>query len=57
MSWFSRRKRRTAEIEEAAPAGPVIPDHPGPYDVSELPDLGGAFNHDTAWRHELARLA
>ncbi|MFP5072194.1 class II aldolase/adducin family protein [Pseudonocardia nantongensis] len=26
-------------------------------DMAELPDLGGAFNHDTAWRHELARLA
>jgi 3,4-dihydroxyphthalate decarboxylase len=25
-------------------------------DMAELPDLGGAFNHDTAWRHELARL-
>ena len=26
-------------------------------DVAELPDLGGSFNTDTAWRHELARLA
>lgn len=26
-------------------------------DMAELPDLGGSFNHDTAWRHELARLA
>lgn len=26
-------------------------------DMAELPDLGGAFNLDTAWRHELARLA
>ncbi|MFF9808234.1 class II aldolase/adducin family protein [Streptomyces coeruleorubidus] len=25
-------------------------------DMRELPDLGGSFNHDTAWRHELARL-
>ncbi|MCW2534421.1 MAG: aldolase [Modestobacter sp.] len=25
-------------------------------DMAELPDLGGAFNHATAWRHELARL-
>ena len=25
-------------------------------DLAELPDLGGGFNHDTAWRHELARL-
>lgn len=40
MSWFSRRKRRTAETDEATPAGPIIPDHPGPYDISELPDLG-----------------
>ena len=26
-------------------------------DMRELPDLGGSFNHDTAWRHELARLS
>jgi 3,4-dihydroxyphthalate decarboxylase len=25
-------------------------------DMAELPDLGGAFNTETAWRHELARL-
>ena len=25
-------------------------------DMSELPDLGGSFNTDTAWRHEVARL-
>lgn len=25
-------------------------------DMAELPDLGGGFDHDTAWRHELARL-
>lgn len=25
-------------------------------DMAELPDLGGAFNMGTAWRHELARL-
>ncbi|WSQ14794.1 class II aldolase/adducin family protein [Streptomyces sp. NBC_01231] len=25
-------------------------------DMRELPDLGGSFNHDTAWRHEMARL-
>ncbi|WJZ68382.1 class II aldolase/adducin family protein [Kocuria rosea] len=25
-------------------------------DMAELPDLGGAFNTGTAWRHELARL-
>lgn len=26
-------------------------------DMAELPDLGGGFNHGTAWRHELARLS
>jgi 3,4-dihydroxyphthalate decarboxylase len=25
-------------------------------DMRELPDLGGGFNHDTAWRHEISRL-
>lgn len=25
-------------------------------DLAELPDLGGSFNTQTAWRHELARL-
>jgi 3,4-dihydroxyphthalate decarboxylase len=25
-------------------------------DKAELPALGGAFDHGTAWRHELARL-
>ncbi|MGB9307761.1 MAG: class II aldolase/adducin family protein [Mycobacterium sp.] len=25
-------------------------------DVAELPDLGASLNHQTAWRHELARL-
>ncbi|ADX75308.1 3,4-dihydroxyphthalate decarboxylase (plasmid) [Pseudarthrobacter phenanthrenivorans Sphe3] len=25
-------------------------------DMAELPDLGGSFNTQTAWRHELARL-
>lgn len=25
-------------------------------DMAELPDLGGSFNTDTAWRHEVARL-
>ncbi|WP_371572945.1 class II aldolase/adducin family protein [Streptomyces sp. NBC_01314] len=25
-------------------------------DMRELPDLGGSFNNDTAWRHEMARL-
>jgi len=30
-----------------------IPDR----DLAELPDLGGSFNVDVAWRHELARLA
>jgi ribulose-5-phosphate 4-epimerase/fuculose-1-phosphate aldolase len=26
-------------------------------DMRELPDLGGSFNHDTAWRHEVSRLS
>lgn len=26
-------------------------------DMAELPDLGGAFNTGTAWRHEIARLS
>lgn len=26
-------------------------------DLAQLPDLGGAFNTATAWRHEIARLA
>lgn len=25
-------------------------------DMAELPDLGGGFNVDTGWRHELARI-
>jgi 3,4-dihydroxyphthalate decarboxylase len=36
-------------------AGGSLTDLP-PEDMAELPDLGGAFNLDTAWRHELARL-
>ncbi|KRE40802.1 class II aldolase/adducin family protein [Knoellia sp. Soil729] len=36
-------------------AGGVLKDLPAE-DMAELPDLGGAFNHETAWRHELARL-
>jgi 3,4-dihydroxyphthalate decarboxylase len=36
-------------------AGGSLTDLPAE-DMAELPDLGGAFNHDTAWRHELARL-
>jgi 3,4-dihydroxyphthalate decarboxylase len=36
-------------------AGGELRDLPGE-DMAELPDLGGAFNHATAWRHELARL-
>ncbi|MEV8559126.1 class II aldolase/adducin family protein [Streptomyces sp. NPDC051917] len=36
-------------------AGGTLTDLP-PEDMKELPDLGGSFNNDTAWRHELARL-
>jgi len=36
-------------------AGGVLADLPEA-DLDELPDLGGAFNMATAWRHELARL-
>jgi ribulose-5-phosphate 4-epimerase/fuculose-1-phosphate aldolase len=36
-------------------AGGVLVDLPAG-DLAELPDLGGAFNIQTAWRHELARL-
>lgn len=36
-------------------AGGVLVDLREP-DLAELPDLGGAFNTETAWRHELARL-
>ncbi|MFF2502461.1 class II aldolase/adducin family protein [Streptomyces sp. NPDC058067] len=36
-------------------AGGALRDLPGE-DLAELPDLGGSFHHDTAWRHELARL-
>ena len=36
-------------------AGGSLTDLP-PEDMAALPDLGSAFNHDTAWRHELARL-
>ncbi|MCU1606428.1 MAG: aldolase [Modestobacter sp.] len=38
-----------------ASAGGELCDLPAE-DMAELPDLGGAFNHATAWRHELARL-
>jgi ribulose-5-phosphate 4-epimerase/fuculose-1-phosphate aldolase len=38
-----------------ASAGGELRDLPAE-DMAELPDLGGAFNHSTAWRHELARL-
>jgi ribulose-5-phosphate 4-epimerase/fuculose-1-phosphate aldolase len=37
-------------------AGGTLRDLPAT-DLAELPDLGGGLNHDTAWRHELARLA
>ncbi|MBZ3900404.1 class II aldolase/adducin family protein [Streptomyces griseiscabiei] len=36
-------------------AGGTLRDLPDE-DMRELPDLGGGFNHDTAWRHEMARL-
>ncbi|MDQ1622323.1 MAG: hypothetical protein QOH19_741 [Actinomycetota bacterium] len=36
-------------------AGGRLQNIPEP-DMAELPDLGGAFNTATAWRHELARL-
>jgi 3,4-dihydroxyphthalate decarboxylase len=38
-----------------ASAGGELRDLPAE-DMAELPDLGDAFNHVTAWRHELARL-
>ncbi|TMR01210.1 class II aldolase/adducin family protein [Actinomadura soli] len=38
-----------------ASAGGTPRDLPG-RDLAELPDLGGAFNEATAWRHELSRL-
>jgi ribulose-5-phosphate 4-epimerase/fuculose-1-phosphate aldolase len=41
---------------DIASAGGSLVDLPDE-DVAELPDLGGSFNTDTAWRHELARLA
>ncbi|MFJ3804358.1 class II aldolase/adducin family protein [Streptomyces sp. NPDC090088] len=36
-------------------AGGTLTDLPEE-DIQELPDLGDSFNHDTAWRHELARI-
>ena len=39
-----------------AGAGGTLADLPEE-DMAELPDLGGAFNEGTAWRHELARLS
>jgi len=36
-------------------AGGTLVDLPAD-DMAELPDLGGAFNLGTAWRHELSRL-
>lgn len=38
-----------------AQAGGRLADLPAE-DMRELPDLGGSFNLDTAWRHEIARL-
>ncbi|MEU8617550.1 class II aldolase/adducin family protein [Streptomyces sp. NPDC048623] len=40
---------------EITQAGGTLRDLPEE-DLAELPDLGGSFHHDTAWRHELARL-
>jgi 3,4-dihydroxyphthalate decarboxylase len=40
---------------DIAKAGGVLADLPD-QDMRELPDLGGSFNLDTAWRHEIARL-
>jgi ribulose-5-phosphate 4-epimerase/fuculose-1-phosphate aldolase len=40
---------------DVAAAGGVLVDLPDE-DIAELPDLGGSFNTDTAWRHEIARL-
>jgi 3,4-dihydroxyphthalate decarboxylase len=37
-------------------AGGRLRDLP-PEDMAELPDLGGGFNVETAWRHELSRLS
>lgn len=45
-----------ARLELAvASAGGALRDLP-PEDMAELPDLGGGFNVETAWRHELSRL-
>jgi ribulose-5-phosphate 4-epimerase/fuculose-1-phosphate aldolase len=40
---------------DIAKAGGHLVDLPA-RDLGELPDLGGSFNLDTAWRHEMARL-
>lgn len=40
---------------QVASAGGSLVDLPDA-DMAELPDLGGAFNTGTAWKHELARL-
>lgn len=40
---------------QVAAAGGTLVDLPAA-DMAGLPDLGGSFNTDTAWRHELARL-
>ncbi|MFJ6359180.1 class II aldolase/adducin family protein [Pseudarthrobacter oxydans] len=40
---------------QVASAGGELQDLPES-DMAELPDLGGAFNTNTAWRHEVARL-
>lgn len=48
-----RLSRLALDITSAGGTLIDLPDE----DLAELPDLGGSFNTDTAWRHELARLA
>jgi ribulose-5-phosphate 4-epimerase/fuculose-1-phosphate aldolase len=45
--------RLSLEVAKAGGSPADLPEQ----DMADLPDLGGSFNHDTAWRHELARLA
>ncbi|MGH3589194.1 MAG: class II aldolase/adducin family protein [Pseudonocardia sp.] len=40
---------------QIASAGGTLVDIPE-HDAAELPDLGGSFNTDVAWRHELSRI-
>ncbi|MGP4019296.1 class II aldolase/adducin family protein [Saccharopolyspora sp. 5N708] len=44
--------RLTLRLGDALPAVPDLP----PEDLAELPDLGGGFNDEQVWRHQLARL-